>query len=124
GGEWTGTGVTFYFADTSKIQLNSQVKVDIKAPTSGTYKDLVMFEKPGLSRSNYPFNDTKDTMNLEGVMYLPSRDVIFNGGSTLKSKKMTIVVNTLTLNQTAWDLTPGTQDELASAGPRSIRLIE
>lgn len=124
GGEWTGTGVTFYFADTSKIQLNSQVKVDIKAPTSGTYKDLVMFEKPGLSRTNYPFNDTKDMMNLEGVMYLPSRDVIFNGGSTLKSKKMTIVVNTLILNQTVWDLKPGTQEEVASAGTRSIHLIE
>jgi hypothetical protein len=124
GGEWTGTGVTFYFADTSKIQLNSQVKVNIKAPTSGAYKDIVMFEKEGMSRSNYPFNDSKDSMNFEGVFYLPSRDVIFNGGSTLRNKKMTLVVNTLILNQTRWDLKPATENELATAGPKSIHLIE
>jgi hypothetical protein len=123
GGTWTGTGVTFYFADTSKIQFNSAVAANITAPTSGTYKDLVMYEKSGLARSQLPFNDSND-FNLQGIIYLPSRDVTFNGGSKLTNKKMTIVVNTLILNQTKWDLKPATGDAGPSAGLKSVRLSQ
>lgn len=123
GGTWTGTGVTFYFADTSKIQFNSAVAAAITAPTSGTYKDLVMYEKSGLARSQLPFNDSND-FNLQGIMYLPSRDVTFNGGSKLTNKKMTVIVNTLILNQTKWDLKPATGDAGPSAGLKSVRLSQ
>jgi Flp pilus assembly protein TadG len=122
GGTWSGSGVTFYFADESKIQFNSGVAVSISAPTSGTYKDLVMFEKSGLSRSQMIFDDSRN-MNLEGIIYLPSRDVTFNYGSALTSKKMTIVVDTLILNQTNWKLSPGTTAS-TTGGIQSVRLLE
>jgi Flp pilus assembly protein TadG len=122
GGDWSGSGVTFYFADQSKIQFNSGVSVNITAPTSGPYKDLVMFEKSGLSRSQMIFNDARN-MNLEGIIYLPSRDVTFNSGSALTSKKMTLVVNTLILDQTNWELSPGTAAS-ATGGIQSVRLVE
>jgi len=122
GGNWSGSGVTFYFADQSKIQFNSGVAANITAPTSGAYKDLVMYEKSGLSRSQMIFDDSRN-MNLEGIIYLPSRDVTFNYGSALTSKKMTIVVNTLILNQTNWKLSPGTTAS-TTGGIQSVRLIE
>ena len=36
GGTWNGTGVTFYFPDSSYIQFNGTVKLNISAPTTGT----------------------------------------------------------------------------------------
>jgi Flp pilus assembly protein TadG len=122
GGNWSGSGVTFYFADESKIQFNSGVAVNITAPTGGTYKDLVMFETSGLSRSQFVFDDSRN-MSLNGIIYLPSRDVIFNSGSGLTSKKMTLVVNTLILNGTRWELSPGT-DTSSTGGIQSVRLVE
>lgn len=122
GGNWSGSGVTFYFADESKIQFNSGVAVNITAPTSGTYENLVMFEKSGLSRSQMAFDDSRN-MNLEGIIYLPNRDVTFNHGSNLTTKKMTIVVNTLILNQTNWKLSPATEDIL-SGGIKAVHLVE
>lgn len=124
GGTWKGDGVTFYFADQSKIQFNSAVAADISAPRSGTYKDVVMFEKGGLSRSQFIFNDAKN-MDLRGLIYLPSRDTTFNGGSRLTNKRMTLIVNTLILNQTQWDLTPAVNDgKTVSSGLKSLHLIE
>ncbi len=123
GGNWTGTGVTFYFADQSKIQFNSAVAANITAPKSGSYANLVMYEKPGLGRSHFVFDDSRN-MNLEGIMYLPSRDVIFNSGSRLTNKKMSIVVNTLILNQTRWDLSPATDDIQISNSLKSVHLTE
>lgn len=122
GGTWTGKEVTFFFADQSKIQFNSAVSATISAPTFGTYKDIVMFEKSGLSRSQLVFDDSRD-MNLKGVMYLPSRDVTFNSGSRLNNKKMTIIVNTLILNGTRWTLEPAT-DDIMSGTVKTVRLIE
>ncbi|MDH4982251.1 pilus assembly protein [Hyphomicrobium sp. D-2] len=122
-GSWKGEGVTFYFADQSKIQFNGGAKVDVTAPTSGTYKDIVIFEKSGMQRSQLVFND--NDMNFRGMMYLPSRDVTFNGGSKLNNRTMTLIVNTLILNQTKWDLTAAVKDgKSVSAGIKSLHLIE
>lgn len=123
GGTWKGTGVTFFYADQSKIQFNSAVAADITAPTSGTYKNVVMFEKAGLSRSQLVFDDSRN-MNLEGIIYLPSRDVTFNSGSKLTNKKMSLVVNTLILNGTRWDLEPATNDIVAGGGLKTVHLVE
>ncbi len=121
GGKWSGSGVTFFYADQSKIQFNSGVAVNITAPTSGTYKDLVMFEKSGLSRSQLVFDDSRN-MNLQGIIYLPSRDVTFNHGSSLTNKKMTLVVNTLILDGTRWELSPAT-DDILSGGIKAVHLV-
>ncbi len=122
GGTWSGSGVTFFFADQSKIQFNSGVSANITAPTSGTYKDLVMFEKSGLSRSQMVF-DNSHNMDMRGIIYLPSRDVTFNHGSNMYNKKMTLVVNTLILDGTHWGLEPAT-DDILSGGVKAVHLTE
>ncbi|HYD15428.1 MAG TPA: TadE/TadG family type IV pilus assembly protein [Hyphomicrobium sp.] len=121
GGTWTGAGVTFFFADQSKIQFNSAVAANLTAPSSGTYAGLVMYEAPNLSPSQMVFNDAKD-MQLKGLVYLPSRDVTFNSGSQITSKSFTLVVNTLILNQTRWKLSPSDPGIRASGGSQSARL--
>lgn len=123
GGTWRGNGVTFYFADTSKIQFNSAVDAVITAPTSGAYENVVIFEKAGLPRSPFVLDDSRG-FNITGLVYLPSRDTIFNGGSQVESKDFTIVVNTLILDQTRWNL-DSSSTEIAGGGSSAdhVRLI-
>ena len=45
-------------------------------------------------------------VDLEGLIYLPSRRAQFNSGLAMKSRKMTMVWNSLTLNEVNWNLTP------------------
>ncbi|EJW13436.1 Von Willebrand factor type A domain protein [Rhodovulum sp. PH10] len=123
GGRWTGTGVTFYFADTSKIQFNSGISATLKAPTSGTYSGILMYEPPGLSRSQFVFNDSVAN-ELEGLIYLPSRDVTFNAKSNLATDKATLVFRTLILDQTRWNLAPAASRTIGGAGGGgSVRLV-
>lgn len=121
GGTWTGAGVTFYFADTSKIQFNSGVAATLTPPSSGAYANILMYEKAGLSQSPFVFNDSK-SFQMKGLIYLPSRDVTFNSGSQLVSKEMTVVVNTLILNQTNWKLAPAEPRIGGGSGSKSARL--
>lgn len=110
GGNWTGTGVTFYYADTSKIQFNSAVHATLTAPTSGTYKGFLFAEKEGLSDSQFIINDNLG-FGMEGNVYLPSREVVFNSNSSMRSKKMTVVSRTMILNNVKWKLEAYEQDK-------------
>lgn len=103
GGKWEGNGVTFYFADTSKIQFNSGIDALISAPTSGTYQGLLFYEADGLPKSDFVFDDSKAN-DLDGLIYLPSRNVTFNNGSEARGDRLTLVVNSLILNASKWYL--------------------
>jgi len=122
GGTWTGTGVTFYFADTSKIQFNSGIAATLSAPTSGTYKDLLFYEAANLSKSDFIFNDSVAN-NLTGVIWLPSRTVTWNAKSGVASDSLTLVTWRLILNNTTWTLNPlsGLDNGKAVA---SVRLVK
>lgn len=120
GGQWTGNGVTFYFEDQSKIQFNSAVAATLKAPSSGPYAGIVFYEKSGLNPSQFIFNDNLG-FNMEGIVYLPSREVVFNGGSSTQARKMSLVGRTIILNQTNWDITPF---EGASSASVQARLVQ
>jgi len=122
GGTWTGTGVTFYFADTSKIQFNSGIAATLSAPTSGTYKDLLFYEAANLSKSDFIFNDSVAN-NLTGVIWLPSRTVTWNAKSGVASDSLTLVTWRLILNNTTWTLNPlgGSDGSKAVAGVRLVK---
>lgn len=105
GGTWTGSGVTFYFADTSKIQFNSGISADLSAPTSGTYKDLLFYEASGLGKTQFVLNDSVAN-KLTGLIWLPSRELTLNAKSGIQSDALTIVTWRLILNNTTWNLGP------------------
>ena len=118
---WTvsGTGVTFYFADSnSYIQVNSGVSVNLSAPTSGTYANILMFEPNGLSTSSYTINGSAGHV-LNGLMYQPSRNITFNSQSNTSSEGLTIVVNRLILDTLSWSLAPATGFSISPSGASS-----
>jgi hypothetical protein len=119
GGDWTGNGVTFYFEDSSRIHFNSGVKAKMSAPTDGLYRNILIFEKPGLGRSNFLFDDSRGS-ELDGIMYLPSRDMTYNSGSDARGDRLTMVFNTLILNKTDWKL-ESADGQRGSGGPRLVR---
>lgn len=102
---WTmnGSGVTFYFADTSYIQINSGVTANLTAPTTGTYANILMFEPTGLATSSFTINGQAGH-SFQGLIYLPSRNVTFNSMSSVTAEALTIVVNSVILNTLNWNL--------------------
>ncbi len=105
GGKMRGDGVTIYYAGTAKIQFNSGMDIDLKAPTSGTYKDILFAENEANSLSSLVFNSSIRE-RFQGIMHLPRRNVTFNAKSDVQGEKFVLVVNTLILNTVTWSLSP------------------
>lgn len=125
GGVWTGNGVTFYFADTSKIQFNSGMSVSLTAPTSGTYNGILFYEAPGLSNSDFIFNNSVRN-DMTGLIYLPSRNVTFNSGSQVASNSLSFVMWRLIVNaSTEWRVQPNDTWPISTQGgtPSGARLV-
>lgn len=103
-------GVTFYFPDVgSEIRANGELKFTATAPTSGTYKGILMFEKTSDANNNankqqYVFNGSKGEF-LKGVIHLPNRDVTYNS-TTNQTNTITLVVNTIIMNSANWNIEP------------------
>jgi len=105
---WTvnGSGVTFYIVDqNSGVHFNSTTSATLAAPTSGTYANILFYEPAGLTTS-YATIDSS-TLNLTGLIYLPSRKLTANSTSNLTSAGLNMVLSTLTLNSTNWTIAPG-----------------
>jgi hypothetical protein len=115
GGTWTGDGVTFYFADTSKIQFNSGVKATLSAPASGTYAGILMYEPTGLPLSQFVLDDSKGHV-LNGLIYLPSRQMTLNSGANITTDQVTVVVDTLIVNNATWYVSPPATKTIAGSG--------
>lgn len=115
GGTWEGDGVTFYYADTSRIQFNSGVSANMSAPISGDYKDVFMTEAPGLSTSQFILNDSRGFL-FEGILYLPSRQVIFNSGATTDLRTASFVADSFIFNGATLRLEGVENDGNGSAG--------
>ena len=119
-----GTGVTFYFADAnSYIQVNSGVEINVTAPASGDYADLLFFEPDGLSKSQFSINGSAGH-KFEGLIYLPSRNVTFNSMSSVSSEAITMVFNQLILNSANWMIAPGKKSINAGGGSNGLVYIK
>lgn len=98
----SGSGVTLYFANqNSGIQINSGVNLSISAPTSGTYSDILIYEPGGLPNSSIVFNGGAGHQ-YKGLIYLPSRNATFNGVSSITAESITLVFNTIILDNLNW----------------------
>lgn len=109
----TGTGVTFYFVNSSSyVQFNSGVTVSLTAPTSGTYANVLMFEPDGLATSSFAIDGTSSSGHaLQGLVYLPSRNITFNSTYSGTADAFTLVVNELIFDSNSpktWSITPST----------------
>lgn len=107
GGEWVGRDVSFYFEDASSLFFNNGSRSTLTAPTNGPYEDLMFFEKKGLERSGFAINNN-DGFEIDGLVWLPSRDFIMNSNSNVRGKRLSMVTNTLIIND--GDVRFGTSD--------------
>jgi Flp pilus assembly protein TadG len=120
-------GVTFYFPDTnSEIRANGALTFTGTAPTSGPYKGVLMFEKTSDSSNNsnkqqYIFNGSNGE-TLEGIIYLPNRNVVYNS-TTNVAAKISMVVNQIIFNSANWKVEPY-NGGAATGGAKSVRLVE
>jgi hypothetical protein len=100
GSSISGSGVTFYLANAqSDLRLNGAGTTRLSAPSAAAdpYHGILMFEPRGLARTSMAFNGGAGH-RLEGLIHLPSRNVTFNGASTLGGENVTMVFNALLLN--------------------------
>jgi hypothetical protein len=105
GGDWDGDGVTFYNADDSKVQFNGSVKARLTAPETGPYAGVFMADAPGISGADFIINDNRG-FDFDGIIHLPSRQIILNGGSTIRARQMAIVGDTIIINTAKLNLSP------------------
>jgi len=98
GGTWQGDGVTFYYADRSNIQFNSAVAAKMTAPTTGPYANVFMTESPTITKTSQVIMNDDRGFDFEGIIYLPTRNFIFNSDATLRSRTMELIANTLKFN--------------------------
>jgi len=106
GGTMSGSGVTFYFADSSGIQFNTGMNLTLIAPTTGTYAGILMYENDANTyTTNFEFDDSV-AEHLSGLIYLPLRNVTFNSTSNETTPAITVVALTATFDTLNWNLTP------------------
>lgn len=104
-------GVTFYFPDTdSEIRANGGLTMTATAPVTGIYKGVLMFERTSNAANNaqkrqYVFNGSLGE-RLEGVIYLPNRDVTYNSTTNVSASKINITANTMIMNSANWTFEP------------------
>lgn len=114
GGTISGQGVTLYFDSGSNPQMNSNVALNLSAPTSGTYKGILIYER-STSNASWVVNDSPSS-NLKGLIYLPKRDVTINSTNNVTADQVTMVVNRLILNNTNWKFAPNADMPMGPAG--------
>jgi len=105
---WTlsGSSVTsYYYADASSyMQINSGVATNLSAPSSGTYANILMFEPAGLATSSFAVDGSSSGHLLQGLVYLPSRNITFNGTSNVTSDGMTLVAHQVIFDTMTWSI--------------------
>lgn len=123
-----GSGVTFYFFNNSSYVDFAGSNVNLSAPTSGTYANILMFEGPGLSHNTsncsgdgcFNLTGTSTGNSISGVVHLPSRNVLIASGAI--SSSLTLVTYTLELASTMnWSMQPNT-NTIKSNGVSSTSL--
>ncbi|MBS7704176.1 TadE/TadG family type IV pilus assembly protein [Chelatococcus asaccharovorans] len=118
-----GEEVSLHFPDNaSTLQANNAVRIELSAPTSGAFADILMSEPPGLPRSSLVINAGLG-QSLRGLVYLPSRDLTVNA-MTGASDAAALVVNTLILNEGVWRLDGGNKPMTTTSGEHSAYLVD
>lgn len=126
GGRYAGTDVTFYFAsNNAKFQVNSSSRMQLSAPTSGDYANILIYEAhTNANGQSIAWNGNAD-QKLNGLIYLPSRQLTFNSTSKISSDRISLVVDRLTLNNIDWTFSPLSGRTMSSggSGTNTARLI-
>lgn len=94
GGTIMGEGVTIILTGTSpgQIKFNGNATIQLTAPTSGTFKNMVLMQSPNAPNSNNAnIINGSATSKFDGTFYFPSQSVKFSGSSGATTKCAMVV---------------------------------
>lgn len=103
GANFSGSGVTFIFTATTAngvggVDMNGNTTASLSAPTSGTYQGILFYQDPIATyrkSSNISKFNGGSNLLLDGVIYFPSTDIVFNGGANADPSCMQIFAATV-----------------------------
>lgn len=76
----TGTGVTFYLANSATSQFNGNATLDLSPPTEGPYSGLTFFGSRSATGTTHEVKGNFDSV-VEGAVYFPASHIQFSGNS-------------------------------------------
>lgn len=91
-----GTGVTFFLTNGARLDINGQARLNLSAPTTGTYAGLLFFADRSGASLNHQLNGTSDSI-LTGAVYLPNDNLAFSGTNNSATGCTQIIARTLNL---------------------------
>ena len=96
-----GSGVTFYNTSNgyafAPIVISSGSSVNFTAPTSGTYKGIMMVQDRNVGSSATSAIGGGSNQTYTGTIYMPSGNLSYTGGSSTNSLTVALVVKDLTI---------------------------
>ena len=130
----SGTDVTLVMtgstpSNVGDIHINGGANVDLEAPDSGPYESIVIFVDPIADRQLNRLNGGS-SMSLLGVVYAPSQDLEFNGGTgtggctQLIARTITFSGNSFIENTPALCANVGLNLGSDETGQRQVVLVE
>ena len=95
-----GTGVTIILTGTNPgtLTMNGSSILDLTAPTSGTYANMLIIQAPGATTGNNNLINGDNGTILDGAIYFPSGDLEITGSSTGSTQCAMIVAYTVTFS--------------------------
>jgi hypothetical protein len=103
----TGTGVTFILtssnatSDPSSIatlDMHGGAVIDITAPTTGTYKGVLMYQDPRAVAGTSVTVNGNTASHYQGGFYFPRSDMTFNGNTGMRTECLQLVARRLILS--------------------------
>jgi len=130
GGTITGNGVMIYNLGTNKnnnISIGGNVQVDLHAPYSGDYENMLFFNSRNAATGNGGNADgtllgTSDSV-YDGIMYFPTVGLTYGGNATQDSPFAMIVADTITFAGTP-QLGANWQDNGRNPPSQQVSLLE
>ncbi len=92
-----GTELTFYWSENGGVNdgfdISGGAVVTLSAQTTGVYAGILMYQDRNTTTSVVHKLSGGSTMNLDGIIYAPSTDVEFAGGTSADSSSILIIAD-------------------------------
>ena len=123
--ELTGAGVTFFLTnqgtDFAAVKLTSTL-LDFSPPTTGAYKGLLFFQDRDTPTTVHNILAGNGVVNFSGLVYMPTAQLDFRGGSSSASLNMFLVTRKLSFVGNSYISSGGAS--LQPSGLTTVSLVE